>query len=246
MRRKRYLTLAGIIVFVVILLFFMVYTTKYKNYFSNKRSDSLEIGSISKSDNSDKLNNVSNKQTAQVQSKQSSHISPKQTNEKYGDIEADKTEALKPETSAKTGTSVVETGSSGISPELEKMFVKYKEFVDQNLPITRASAHLNYRFSELSKREDKLWDDLLVLRGEDYKAAEKELQQVRQEKSAVGDALSPYKQLSDQLAKKYDEYFQANYGMTLLEFKETYGEKFKAWWKKNGYEVYWTEDDEEQ
>jgi hypothetical protein len=162
-----------------------------------------------------------------------------QVNMQVGEPEVSKgkTEDIKPKIASGTEASKTGNSETGISPELERRFVTYKELVDKKLVITQEYAPLRERFSDLVRRENELYDLLETARGEELDAVRTEIKKVSEEKTKAGDAMAPYQQRNDQLEQEYDGYFQTHYGITLQQFREAHTDTFKDWWIKNGFPI---------
>ena len=142
------------------------------------------------------------------------------------------TETIQPEEVAETEVSETEGDDTGISPELEEMFIHYKEvFLNRSREVSLEIAPFMRRIVELDERTDEL-DNLMTEksnRGEPHQELREEYRQLSEERNEVFVALEPLDERRAQVYEDWEEYLLANHGIDSTTFNETYNEALRSW-----------------
>ena len=142
------------------------------------------------------------------------------------------TETIQPEGVAETEAYSAEGDDTGISPELEEMFIHYKEvFLNQTREVDREITPFMRRIVELDERMDEL-DNLMTEksnRGEPHQELREEYRQLFEERHEVFVALEPLDEQMAQIHQEWEEYLLANHGIDSTTFRETYNEALRSW-----------------
>ena len=233
MQRKGLLVLAGIIIVVFVVFLAFVTRNKYNPSSSGSRGTSKEpIRTLTMEPRS-----VSEHQPKQV----GKHSEPSQEElrEFIALLDAlDKSEKKKEsspseivsEAGSKIGGSEADDGEVAISPELEAVFIVYKDYRDKIRAINRADEPLSHRYSKICDRETELRDALkAAVEYEEKDKLRKELQQIDNEKQEVAILKAPLIEERDRLTEEMDEYVQEHCGITLLDFVDTHRDVYRTW-----------------
>ena len=129
-------------------------------------------------------------------------------------------------------TSKTESDDTGISPELEKMFIHYKEVVlNRSREISQEIAPFMRRIVEYDERMDEL-DNLVTEksnRDEPHQQLMEEYRQLSEQRNEVFVALEPFNERRAQVYEEWEEYLLTNHGIDSTTFHETYNETLRSW-----------------
>ena len=142
------------------------------------------------------------------------------------------TETTQPEEVAETEVYGADGGDRGISPELEEMFIHYKEvFLNRSREISQERAPFMRRVVEIDEWMDEL-DNLMTEksnRGEPHQELREEYRQLSEERNEVFVALEPLDERRAQVFEEWEEYLLTNHGIDSTTFNETYTDALRAW-----------------
>lgn len=114
-----------------------------------------------------------------------------------------------------------ENGKLAISPELEKLFTEYKEFLDRCKPSTEELGPLTVKVLELGNRASKLVEiSVNSPDGEEREKLREEIRLLNSEISKINAERTRLLKLQDQLVDEFDQHLQTHYGMTYQEFQD--------------------------
>lgn len=142
------------------------------------------------------------------------------------------TETIQPEGVAETEAYSAEGDDTGISPELEGMFIHYKEvFLNRTREVDREITPFMRRIVEIDERMEELFDAIMEKsnRGEEHQELLDARMQLYEERVEVSEALEPLDEQMAQIHQDWEEYLLANHGIDSTTFNETYTEALRTW-----------------
>ena len=141
------------------------------------------------------------------------------------------TETTQPEEVAETEVYGADGGDTGISPELEEMFIYYKGYLDRFRVYDQEVASLMRNVVEIDERMDELFDAIMekANRGEEHQELLDARMQLYEERAEISEALEPLGERMAQLQEELNEYLLTNHGIDSTTFNETYTDALRAW-----------------
>ena len=119
-----------------------------------------------------------------------------------------------------------EEGHTGISAELEALFVGVKQFMDQERIIDdEVRPYLDENFKLKQRQIEIITNDLLEAQGEESERLHKEFQKNREHMKTLSDIIIPFGEQMIQLRTEFEE----KHRITLEKFMENHGEDFRSW-----------------
>ena len=127
--------------------------------------------------------------------------------------------------------SETEGNDTGISPELEKMFIYYKGYLDRRREVSRKQVPFMRKIAEMDKEWEAL-DNLItekMNRGEKHQELIEARRQLAEERAEVFVALEPFDERMAQLDQEWEEYLRTYHGVDSATFRETHTEALRSW-----------------
>lgn len=212
------------------ILYFIFTTVKDQPLTKNQREPSKELGETSFS-----TGNLA---------KQSSSRDSSPSHQKSSDPTAEEWQAFEeahqgsPEESIERGeeaqsasASGVEKSDTGISPELEAVFITVNQWRRRIRDLHRETGPLVREIAALSDRVEAINDAFDGTSGEENRRLNEEFKQAISEQQKVVDLVAPIDKEIEQVRQELEQYLQTNLGMTATQFYDTHGETFNTWRK---------------
>ncbi|MDQ1317689.1 MAG: polymerase sigma-70 factor, subfamily [Candidatus Poribacteria bacterium] len=163
---------------------------------------------------------------------QTSNHTSKQEQQKP-EVSEGKTEDVQPKIASGTETSKTDANKTTISPELEITFRAIKSYRDKVKAIRELQRPYGNRIDEVNAKLNAINNaiDNEGTSNEEWSRLIGENEQLTKESQELA---VPYNQLYaqvEQVVKEADEYVQARYGMSYVQFGEIYSEIFYSWEK---------------
>ena len=140
-------------------------------------------------------------------------------------------ETTQPEEVTEAEISETEGNDTGISPELEKMFIYYKGYLDRHREVSQKQAPFMKKIVEMDKEWEKL-DNLITEktnRGEEHQELVEARRQLSEEREEIFVALEPLDERMTQLEQEWEEYLRAHHGIDSTLFRETHTKALRSW-----------------
>lgn len=140
-------------------------------------------------------------------------------------------EATQPEGVTEAETSETEGNDTGISPELEEMFIYYKGYLDRHREVSRKQAPLMRKIVEMDKEWEE-FDNLITEktnRGEEHQELLEARRQLAEERNEVFVALEPLDERMTQLEQEWEEYLRTHHEIDGTTFGELHTEVLRSW-----------------
>ena len=147
------------------------------------------------------------------------------------DERAETAETTQPEGVTEAEISEIEGNETGISPELEKMFIYYKGYLDKHRKISREQGPFMRKLVEMDKEGEEL-DNLITEktnRGEEHQELVEVRRQLSEERNEVFVALEPLDERMAQLEGEWEEYLHTYHGIDSATFRETHTKALRSW-----------------
>ncbi len=121
------------------------------------------------------------------------------------------------------------TSEAQSSPELEALFIEVKQLYDQREVIYRETAPFSIELRELKYRRIEIGlHDLVEASGEETERLHEEFRRSQDRMQELRTIIAPLDEQRFQLEKEVEQ-IVFEYGMTVEEFHDRYGEKYESW-----------------
>ena len=140
-------------------------------------------------------------------------------------------ETTQPEAGIETEAAETEVNDTGISPEIEKMFIYYKGYLERRREVSREQAPFMRKLVEMDKEWQEL-DNLITKkmnRGEKHQELVEVRRQLSEERNDVFVALEPFDERLVQLEGEWEEYLRTYHGIDSATFREIHAEDLRSW-----------------
>ena len=141
------------------------------------------------------------------------------------------TETTQPEAGIETEAAETEVNDTGISPEIEKMFIYYKGYLERRREVSREQVPFMRKLVEMDKEWQEL-DNLITKkmnRGEKHQELVEARRQLSEERNDVFVALEPFDERLVQLEGEWEEYLRTYHGIDSATFREIHTEDLRSW-----------------
>jgi len=146
-------------------------------------------------------------------------------------LEEEKVEDVQSEVASETKVPETEDSDTGISPELERLFIVVKKWSDRNGALSREQVPFANQYAALGQREQEITYAISGTSGEENRRLHEELRQIQSEKQKLANLMEPLGEESARITQDLEQYLQTNYGMTIKQFFDAHGQMFDAWRK---------------
>lgn len=148
-------------------------------------------------------------------------------------LEESENEEIQPDGSSAEVSQTYDNETTIHAKHQEEMFIKYKEIAKRMKPIVEEIRPIWARYYELTENIEEIGDLIIdkTNRGEDYQPLRKERRRMYEEQAELSATLKPLDERRAQLTNEWQDYLRANYGMTNVQFNETYSDALRLWLK---------------